>query len=410
MRLDTAEPKHGEAKQFAALHDIRVLDLSRVLAGPYCTMMLGDLGADVIKVESPLGDDTRRWGPPYFGSESAYYLCCNRNKRGVVLDLNTEAGREIALKLALKSDIIVENFRLGAMEKWGLGYETLSAQKPDLIYCGISGYGRTGPLAHMPGYDYVIQGVGGIMSVTGERNGPPTKIGVAIVDLTAGMFALSAILAALRVRDLTGIGQRIDMSLFDAQLAWLANVGSNYLISGEVPLRHGNAHPNIVPYQAFKTGDGWIVVAVGNDTQWKRFCTAIAMSELRDDARFTTNAGRVTWRDTLCPIIQEVMYTRSSDEWLRVLEAADIPAGPVNSVDQTFKMPQVEARGMLQEIDHPTLGPLKMVASPLKLENTPPAISRHPPLLGEHTDSVLQEVLGIDGETLAILRGSGAIA
>src|SRR5436190_2532171 len=239
------------------LQDIRVLDLSRVLAGPYCTMMLGDLGADVIKVESPEGDDTRRWGPPYQGSESAYYLCCNRNKRSVVLDLSTPDGRDLVRRLAMQSHVLVENFRVGKMEGWGLGYEELSAGNPGLVYCSISGYGRTGPDAALPGYDFVMQGVGGIMSITGEADGPPMKVGVAIVDLTAGMFALSAILAALRVRDLTGRGQRIDISLLDCHLAWLANVASNYLVSGEVPGRYGNGHPNIVPYDTFATSDGW---------------------------------------------------------------------------------------------------------------------------------------------------------
>lgn len=380
----------------SALEGVRVLDFSRVLAGPYCTMMLGDLGADVIKVESPLGDDTRRWGPPYVGGESAYYLCCNRNKRGIVLDLSSDEDRDIARQLALKSDVVVENFRLGTMEKWGLGYDELSAHKPDLVYCQISGYGRTGPDAHLPGYDYVIQGVGGIMSITGEANGPPMKVGVAIVDLTAGMFALSAILAALRVRDLTGQGQRIDMSLLDSHLAWLGNVGSNYLLSGEIPARYGNAHPNIVPYQAFATADGWVVVAVGNDGQWRRFCEAIERPDLLDDPRFATNAERIAWRDTLCPLLQEVLTARRSAEWLSLFEKADVPAGPVNSVDCALNMPQVEAREMVQEVAHPTLGPLRMVASPLKLESTPPTIRRHPPLLGEHTLEVLAEVLGLD--------------
>jgi formyl-CoA transferase len=380
----------------SALEGIRVLDFSRVLAGPYCTMMLGDLGADVIKVESPLGDDTRRWGPPYVGSESAYYLCCNRNKRGIVLDLNVEADRDIARCLALKSDVLVENFRLGKMEKWGLSYEELATHKPDLVYCQISGYGRTGPDAHLSGYDYVIQGAGGIMSITGDASGPPMKVGVAIVDLTAGMFALSAILAALRVRDLTGQGQRIDMSLLDSHLAWLGNVGSNYLLSGQTPTRYGNAHPNIVPYQAFATADGWVVIAVGNDTQWRRFCEAIGRRDLLDDQRFATNAERVTQRDTLCPLLQEILFTRASAEWLSLLEMADVPSGPVNTVDQALSMPQVEAREMVQEVAHPTLGPLRMVASPLKLEGTPPTIRRHPPLLGEHTQEVLDEVLGLE--------------
>jgi len=400
MRAETTDPT-------SALEGVRVLDFSRVLAGPYCTMMLGDLGADVIKVESPEGDDTRKWGPPYAGTESAYYLCCNRNKRGIVLDLATVDGQEIARQLALKSDILVENFRLGTMEKWGLDYEELSSQKPNLIYCQISGYGRTGPDAHLPGYDFVIQGAGGIMSITGETDGSPTKVGVAIVDLTAGMFALSAILAALRVRDLTGTGQRIDISLLDSQLAWLGNVASNYLVSGEIPPRHGNAHPNIVPYQAFAASDGWIIIAVGNDAQWARFCAAIERPDLCADERFSTNAGRVTWRDALCPLIEEVIKTRPSRKWLARFEQAGVPAGPVNTVDRALNTPQAKARGMVQEMAHPMLGTLRTVASPLKLERTPPTIKRHPPLLGEHTEEVLGEVLGLSGSQIEELRTKG---
>ena len=397
------------AKLRPPLEGIRVLDFSRVLAGPYCTMMMGDLGADVIKIESPLGDDTRRWGPPYVGGESAYYISCNRNKRSIVLDLSIEEGRDIARHLALKSDVIVENFRLGTMEKWGLSYGELASQKPDLVYCQISGYGRTGPDAHLPGYDFVIQGAGGIMSVTGEAGGSPTKVGVAIVDLTAGMFALSAVLAALRVRDMTGQGQRIDMSLLDSHLAWLGNVGSNYLVSGEIPQRLGNAHPNIVPYQAFSTADGWVIVAVGNDSQWGRFCDAVERQDLLEDPRFSTNAGRVTWRDTLCPLLQDVMRSRTSGEWLELFERADVPAGPVSTIDSALNTPQVAARGMVQEVDHPTLGPLRMIASPLKLEGTPPAIRRHPPLLGEHTTEVLGEVLGMSREVVEGMRERGAV-
>jgi len=375
------------------LDGVRVLDFSRVLAGPYCTMMLGDLGADVIKVESPEGDDTRRWGPPYQGTESAYYLCCNRNKRSIVLDLATPHDQEVARKLALKSQVIVENFKLGTMERLGLSYEKLSAENPTLVYCSISGYGRTGPDAALPGYDYVMQGVGGIMSITGEPDGPPGKVGGAIVDLTAGMFALSAILAALRVRDLTGRGQRIDMSLLDSHLAWLANVGSNYLISGETPQRYGNAHANIVPYQAFEASDGWVILSVGNDRQWARFCAAVDRPDLAADPRFTTNSDRVLNRNTLVPLLEDLFRTRTQSEWLSLLQAADVPAGPVNTVDRALSGPQVEARGMVQTVDHPSIGPFCMVASPLKLEVTPPTIRRYPPTLGEHTDEILRELL-----------------
>jgi formyl-CoA transferase len=381
----------------APLDGVRVLDFTRVLAGPYCTMMLGDLGADIIKVESPEGDDTRRWGPPYQGTESAYYLCCNRNKRSIVLDLSTDQGLDVAHKLAFKSHVIVENFKLGSMEGWGLGYEELSMDNPALIYCTISGYGRTGPDAQLSGYDYVLQGAGGIMSITGEPDGPPGKVGVAIVDLTAGMFALSSILAALRVRDLTGQGQRIDLSLLDSHLAWLANIGSNYLISGEVPQRYGNAHPNIVPYQAFQVTDGWVIVAVGNDRQWSRFCAAIERPDLASDPRFATNHERVSNRLALIPILEQLFLTRSQAAWIYLLELCDVPAGPINTVDRALSSPQAEARGMVQTVDHPGIGPLRMVASPLKLESTPPTIRRHPPMLGEHTEEVLRELADVSG-------------
>jgi formyl-CoA transferase len=376
------------------LEGVRVLDFSRVLAGPYCTMMLGDLGADVIKVESPEGDDTRRWGPPHQGSESAYYLCCNRNKRGIVLDLSTAVGRETARELGIRSHIVVENFRLGAMERWGLSYEALSAENPGLVYCSISGYGRTGPDAHLPGYDYVVQGAGGVMSITGEPDAPPAKVGVAIVDLTAGMFACSAILAALRVRDLTGRGQRIDISLLDSHLAWLANVGSNYLISGEAPARYGNGHANIVPYQTFATSDGWVVLAVGNERQWQRFCLAIERPDLLADARFATNHSRVEHRATLVPMLEAIFRMRTTEEWVALCAEADVPAGPVNTVDRALNSPQAIARDMVRSVDHPGTGPVRMVASPLKLESTPPTIRRPPPMLGEHTEEVLSEVLG----------------
>jgi formyl-CoA transferase len=398
------------SKVITPLQGVRVLDLSRVLAGPYCTMMLGDLGADVIKVESPEGDDTRRWGPPYLGGESAYYLCCNRNKRGVALNLADAQGREIARRLARESHILIENFRLGKMESWGLGYEELSKENPGLIYCSLSGYGRTGPDAQLPGYDYVLQGAGGIMSVTGDEDGPPVKVGVAIVDLTAGMFALSAILAALRVRDLTGKGQHIDISLLDSHLAWLANVGQNYLLSGEVPGRFGNGHPNIVPYETFATFDGWLVLAVGNDRQWARFCAATERPDLLGDPRFATNPARVENRAALVPLLAAILKERPTGYWLTLLEEADVPAGPVNTVDRALDSLQARARGMVQEVAHPGIGPIRMVASPLKLEATPPTISRHPPMLGEHTDEVLREALGMDGQELAELRARGVIA
>ena len=379
------------------LEGVRVLDLSRVLAGPYCTMMLGDLGADVVKVEPPEGDDTRRWGPPYHGSESAYYLCCNRNKRSVVLDLSTDEGRDAARRLARGSQVVVENFKPGTTARWGLDYDALAAENPGLVYCSISGFGRTGPLAHLPGYDYVVQAIGGIMSVTGEPDGPPMKVGVAIVDITAGMLACSSILAALRVSEATGRGQIIDMSLFDAHLAWLANVGSNYLVTGETPGRYGNGHPNIVPYQAFRVADGWLVLAVGNDRQWQRFCRAVDRADLAQDARFATNDLRVTNRAALVPVLEEMFAGRAVDEWVALLREHDVPAGPVNTVDLALESEQARARGMVQTVEHPG-GPLRMVASPLGLQATPPVIRRRPPLLGEHTEEVLREVYAGSGD------------
>jgi formyl-CoA transferase len=360
-------------------------------------MMLGDLGADVVKVEPPEGDDTRRWGPPYHGGESAYYLCCNRNKRSVVLDLATGEGQEAARRLARRSQVVVENFKPGTTERWGLNYDALAAENLGLVYCSISGFGRTGPLSDLPGYDYVMQAMGGIMSVTGEPEGPPTKVGVAIVDITAGMLACSSILAALRVSEATGHGQMIDMSLFDAHLAWLANVGSNYLVTGETPSRYGNGHPNIVPYQAFRAADGWLVLAVGNDRQWLRFCRAVGRADLAVDTRFATNDLRVTHRDVLVPMLEELFAGRTVDEWVALLREHDVPGGPVNTVDRALESEQAQARRMVQTVEHPG-GPLRMVASPLGLHATPPVIRRPPPLLGEHTEEVLREVYAPDRE------------
>jgi formyl-CoA transferase len=358
-------------------------------------MMLGDLGADVVKVESPQGDDTRRWGPPYVEGESGYYLSCNRNKRGIVLDLSTPRDRDIARRLALRSDVLVENFKLGQMERWGLGYEELARDNPRLVYCGITGFGRTGPLADQPGYDFVIQGMGGMMSITGEPDGTPMRLGVAIVDLTAGMFAHSAILAALYAREKSGEGQRIDISLFDSQLGWLANIGAGYLLTGDLPQRYGNAHPNIVPYQTFHAADGWFTVAVGNDNQWARLCRALRRHDLLDDPRFATNSDRIHNRDILCPLLQSLFETRPAAEWLALFAETGVPSGPVNDVGQALNHPQAQARNAVQQVLHPTIGPLPTIASPLRLERTPPTIRRPPPLLGEHTEEVLREWIGL---------------
>jgi len=375
------------------LHGIRVLDLSRVLAGPYCTMVLGDLGADVIKVEPPEGDETRAWGPPFAEGESAYYLCINRNKRSMTVNLKSDEGRAILRELALKSDVLVENFRPGTLARYGLDDETLRPDHPRLVYCSISGFGQTGPLRERPGYDFMIQAMGGIMSVTGDPDGEPMKVGVAVADLFAGQNAVIAILAALQARERNGEGQYIDIALFDSQLGWLANVTSNFLISGNLPKRYGNAHPNIVPYQVFEAVDGWFALAVGNDKQFVRLCDVIDRPEWSSDERFTTNAARVANRDKLIPLLKSIFTLRRVDEWLSLLESAEIPCGPINTLDKAFANPQVAAREMLVTMEHPTIGDLPLVGSPLKFSATPVEYQLPPPRLGEHTDEIMRAVL-----------------
>ena len=374
------------------LTGIRVLDLSRVLAGPYCTMVLGDLGADVIKVEPPEGDETRGWGPPFAGGESAYYLCVNRNKRGIVIDLKTEEGKNILRDLAVQSDVLVENFRPGRLKKFGLDFKTLHKLNPRLVYCSISGFGQTGSMRDKPGYDFMIQAMGGVMSITGEPEGEPMKVGVAAADLFAGQNAVIAILAALQARALTGRGQHLDISLFDSQLGWLANVASNYLISGNLPRRHGNAHPNIVPYQSFQASDGWFAIAVGNDKQFEALCRVIGKSELVSDPRFAKNSARVENRDELIALLKPIFATRSASEWLNSLEQIEIPCGPINNLEQVFSMPLVKEREMLVKMEHPTIGELPLVGSPLKMSETPVEYRLPPPLMGEHTEEVLREL------------------
>lgn len=375
-----------------ALQGIRVLDLSRVLAGPYCTMVLGDLGADVIKVEPPEGDETRGWGPPFAGGESAYYLCVNRNKRDMVIDLKTEEGKRILCQLALQSDVLVENFRPGTLEKFGLDYETLHDLHPKLIYCSITGFGQTGSMKDKHGYDFMIQALGGLMSITGEPDGEPMKTGVAVVDLFAGQNAIIAILAALQARTLTGRGQHLDISLFDSQLGWLANVAGNYLISGNPPKRHGNAHPNIVPYQSFQAGDGWFAIAVGNDHQFERLCRMLNKPQWAKDEKFMTNAARVQNRDELIDLLKAIFITESVSEWLMKLEEAQIPCGPIQTLNQVFAMPTVQEREMLITMEHPTIGKLPLVGSPLKMSETPVEYKSPPPLMGEHTEEILKEL------------------
>lgn len=392
------------------LETVRVLDLSRVLAGPYCTMLLGDLGADVIKAERPdTGDDTRQWGPPFVGGQSAYYLCCNRNKRSLTVNLKSPRGQKIIRSLAVASDVLVENFLPGTLDELNLGYEVLSQANPRLVFCSITGFGQTGPLRDEPGYDIMIQARSGVMSITGEADGEPMKVGVAISDITAGLFAANAILAALLARGRTGRGDRIDISLFDCTLAWLANVGSNFLVSGEIPLRHGTAHPNIVPYQAFRTADGSLIVAVGNDAQFRRFCGVIARPDLAADPRFTTNACRVQHRDELLPMLAAVLRQRPTSEWLSSLNAAQVPAGPVNSIGQAFQDPQVSARDMVWTVPHPTIGPLALIGSPLKFTQADISRRKPPPQLGEHTREILHEILAISDPEVDQLRSQHVV-
>ncbi|WP_448482538.1 CaiB/BaiF CoA transferase family protein [Pseudoxanthomonas mexicana] len=399
-----------------SLAGVRVLDLTRVLAGPWCTQVLADLGADVIKVERPCsGDDTRGWGPPFLKDgegnetpESAYYLCANRNKRSLTVDLSTEEGQAVIRRLAMRSDVLVENFKVGDMARHGLDAATLRAAHPRLVYCSITGFGQDGPYAQRAGYDFAVQGLGGLMSVTGAADGEPQKVGVAVADLFTGMYATVAILAALRHRDATGEGQAIDMALLDAQVAMLANLGSHYLVGGEVPARQGNAHANIVPYQVFAVADGHIIVAVGNDRQFARLCELLGLAALGQDARFATNAGRVRHRDALIPVLQSVFRARGRHAWLTVLEAAGIPCGPVNDLAEVFADPQVRARGMIVETAHPQVDTVPLVGSPLKLSATPVEPPRAPPMLGEHTFDVLREA-GFSEDEIATLRANGAV-
>jgi len=376
-----------------ALAGLRVLDLSRILSGPFATMTLADLGADVVKIEQPgSGDDTRQWGPPFQGDQAAYFLAVNRNKRSVALDLKSEQGRAAVLELARRADVLVENFRPGTAERLGLGYEQLAEVNPRIVYASISGYGQTGPDAQRPGYDAIAQARSGLMSVTGEPDGPPVRVGVSSTDLTAAMWALVGILAALYERERSGRGQWVDISLLDGQVSWLTYVASGYFATGEVPRRYGSAHPTIAPYQGFATRDGDLMVAVGNDSLWRRFAPILGLEHLLEDPRFVTNPDRVTHRDELIPLVAEVLATRTTGEWIEVLDAAGVPVGPVQTVDEVVHDPQVLARGMVLETEHPTAGPLRMMGCPVRLSATPPALRTPPPLLGEHTDEVLAEL------------------
>lgn len=411
----------GDDSTMGALSHIRVLDLTRVLAGPWCAQTLADFGADVIKVERPgAGDDTRHWGPPYLKdadgadtAEAAYYLAANRNKRSVTIDIATPEGQQIVRELAAQSDVVLENYKVGQLKKYGLDYDSLRAVKPDLVYCSVTGFGQTGPYAHRAGYDFIVQGIGGFMSITGERDGEPgggpQKAGVAIADLGTGLYSTIAVLAALAHRDRTGEGQYIDMALLDVQVALLANMNTNFLASGNPPVRWGNAHPNIVPYQTFQTSDGWIIVAVGNDGQFRKFVEAGGRPELADDERFATNPSRVRHRDTLVPILAEMVKTRGKADWIAVLEAAGVPCGPINDLDEVFDNEQVIARGMQVSLPHPCGADVKLVRNPIRMSATPPDARTAPPLLGAQTGDVLRDMLGYDDAQIAALKAKQAI-
>jgi formyl-CoA transferase len=399
------------------LQGIRVLDLTRALAGPYCTMMLGDLGAEVLKVERPgYGDESRGWGPPFVGEpysrypgESAYFIAANRNKRSLTLDLKSSEGQEIAHHLATRSDVLVENFRTGVLDAMDLGYQALRAENPQLVYCSISGYGRSGPYADHPGYDFVVQAEGGFMGITGPEEGPPCRVGVPIVDITTGMFAATAILAALRARDITGMGQWLDLSLLDAQMALLTNVASNYLVGGEGHRRLGNSHPNITPYEAFPARDRWFALAAANERQWTILCDVIGLPGLKDDPRFVDNKARLTHRGDLRQVLDPAFQARDAAEWLVRFQEAGLPCGPINTIPDVFAHPQVEAREMILEAEHATAGTVRFPGFPYKFSDTPAAVRLPPPRLGEHTEEVLVAELGYGPADLDDFRQRGVV-
>ena len=393
------------------LENICVIDLTRVLAGPYCTMMLGDLGADIIKIEVPSrGDDTRHWGPPFTkGGESAYYLSANRNKRSMTLNLKSEEGLEILKKLIAKGDVLVDNFKTGTLSRWGLDYETLQEIRPGLIYCTVTGYGYTGPYSSRPGYDLIVQATGGFMSITGPENGDPSRAGVAIADISTGMFAANAILAALYSREQTGKGQRIDMSLLDSQVALLSYAATNYFVSGSITNRLGNAHPNIVPYQSFKARDMHFVLAVGNDKQWEIFCKSINKPEWIDDEKYSTNALRVSNRKQLIDQLSKLFATQNAGYWLEIFDKVGLPSGPINELDKVFENEQIKSREMQIELPHSIDNKVTLLNSPIKIPTSPTKTHKAPPTLGEHTEEILKEKIGLDQDTVARLRNEGIL-
>lgn len=415
MVKDPNQPMTG------ALSHIRVLDLSRILAGPWASQMLGDLGAEVIKVERPgNGDDTRSWGPPYLkdaeGQDTdvaAYFLCANRNKKSVTIDMANPEGQALILELIRKSDVLLENFKVGGLKQYGLDYASLKDINPKLVYCSITGFGQNGPYANRAGYDFLIQGLGGLMSISGLPDGEPgagpVKVGVALTDVLTGLYASNAILAALAHREKTGEGQYIDVSLLDVQVACLANQALNYCTTGQSPQRMGNAHPSIVPYEDFPTADGYMILAIGNDAQFARFCEEGGQPELALDPRFQTNAERVINRKTLIPLLRRITVCRTTSEWIAALESKAVPCGPINDLAGVFADPQVKAREMRLQLSHPTLGPVPQVANPIRLSASPVTYGLAPPLLGEHTSDVLQNILGLSENSIEQLQRQGAI-
>ena len=403
------------------LSGLRVLDFSRILAGPWAAQTMADLGAEVIKIERPgTGDDTRLWGPPFITSEdgreipdAAYFHCANRGKKSITLDLASARGQEIVRRLVATADILLENYKRGGLARYGLDYESLRAVNPGLIYCSITGFGQTGPYADRAGYDFLIQAMGGLMSITGERDdlpgGGPQKVGVAVTDVLTGLYTAIAALAAVRERERTGKGKHVDMALFDVAVASTANQAMNYLVTGKAPGRMGNGHPNVVPYQSFATSDGHVVVAVGNDSQFARFCEAGGRPDLAGDERFRTNAGRVEHRDALIPAISEMMLTRTRDEWIAALEAVGVPCGPINDLDRIFADPQAEARGLRMELPHSEAGSVPGVANPIRYVGEPHDYPGGAPALGEHTEEVLGGILGMDADEIAALRAEGVV-
>jgi len=397
-------------RQDGPLAGVKVLDLTRVLAGPYCTMFLGDLGAEVVKIEEPgVGDDTRAWGPPFAGGESAYFLCINRNKKSVTLNLKSNQAVGLLRRLAESADVLVENFRPGTMERLGLGEKELRAVNPRLIYASLSGFGADGPMKDWPGYDLIVQAWGGLMSVTGMADGEPTKVGVAIIDIVAGLMLGKAILAALFARERTGVGQKLETSLLEAEVACLINAGSNYLVGGVVPGRWGNAHPSIVPYQSFKSRDSYLVIGVGSEGIWRRFCQAIGTPGLADDPRFARNPQRVEHRKELIDILAEIFLQRDTAAWMTLLIDAGVPCAPVQTIDQVLLSPQVVERKMVVEVPHPTAGSIRLTGLPVKFSGTPASIRLAPPLLGQHTAEVLRGWLKMDNSAIDDLKSKGVL-